>query len=141
MENCEAKVAKQFCKFPVLETLLLGTVEAFREKKIPVVRDSISSLGALIRDKLLSEGQTQLTQKERVDLGSFAISPNWVSNFVKRNLGQSITLYGQGGSCPEEKDMEEQLAQLKSQLSSTKPEHIYNCDETALFYACLPRKT
>ena len=67
-------------------------------------------------------------------------SKGWVYKFKKRIGIHKITLHGEAGSVPLA-NLEEERLKLQKVLAEYDLEHIYNADETGLFYRMEPNQT
>jgi hypothetical protein len=71
-----------------------------------------------------------------------AYSKTWYENFVAKYNVRCTKLHGEGGSVPSFEHYERDLEQMKKiKLRSYDTDHIFNLDETGLFYECLPKLT
>ena len=77
---------------------------------------------------------------------TFKASHGWLAKFCARHGIREISLQGEILSCDQDavdpfKDkLKGEIEKLLSDVSD-KYEHIYNCDETGLFWCCLPSHT
>ena len=70
----------------------------------------------------------------------FKASDGWLGNFKKRYEICGKSVYGKSGSVNDDV-CEDWISKLSSLVQDYTPYEIYNADETALFYRCLPNKT
>lgn len=76
------------------------------------------------------------------NIEEFTASNGWYEGFIKRYQLKSIQLFGEGGSLDKsDPALLQQLDDFYAELSKYHPDHIYNMDETGLFYRMLPRYT
>jgi len=78
------------------------------------------------------------------DLGieGFLGSPGFIQRWAARHQLKSVKLWGQAGSAAAAVCQGEQrMSQIRAELATYDPEHIYNMDETGLQYRCLPSRT
>lgn len=113
-------------EFPDIEKCIYKWFVNCRGKNIPIS-------GLLIRDKASQFAKT-------LGHNEFSASVGWLGNFKKRHGICFKTICGEtkdvdDGTCNSWKD------NLPSIVESYVPRDIFNADETALFYQCLPHKT
>lgn len=113
-------------EYPDIEKCTYKWFLSCRSQNIPIS-------GPLIREKAV-----QFAKK--LKHSNFAASVGWLGNFKKRH-GISFK-----SICGESKDVNDETCELwKSNLHSIiesySPKDVFNADETALFYKCLPQKT
>ena len=71
----------------------------------------------------------------------FVASDGWFRNWRRRkNIGKSVYLRGEAGDVNIQ-EAARQIQQLSLKLSQFKEDHIYNMDQTSLFYRALPTRS
>lgn len=123
--------------YPDIELKVFRFCEIARFTKLPVTQDLIRERALLVRESLL---KGELSAQDRVRFEKFTASIGWCQNFVKRHCLSSHSLSGQGGTVTYE-EVAEEMSEFRKRLSSFDVEHVYNVDETGLFYKLLPRRT
>ena len=113
-------------EFPNVEKCLVRWFSECREKNV-----SIS--GPILQEKTKHFA-------ESLGISNFKASSGWLANFKKRYDIVGKTVCGESASvdvqvCDQWKE------NLSALLTGYLPEEIYNADETALFYRCMPNKT
>jgi len=69
-------------------------------------------------------------------------SPEFIQPWASRHRLRSVKLWGQAGSAAESGRLGEwRMAEIRAELATYDPEHIYNMDETGLQYRCLPNRS
>ena len=129
---CESVLKRQrrisLGKFPQVETVLYEWLYACRMKEMVVPRCML-----LFKAKQIAK-----------DLGveSFKGSSGWLTNFLNRKGIVSTKLFGEGGEVDKNDPvLQQKLRELEELLCEYEYEHIYNMDETGLFYRVVPRHT
>lgn len=125
--NGKGKTKRQrLAEFPKLEEALVQWMKEVLSKNIPID-------GPLIRGK--AEQFAKLLK-----LDKFKPSNGWIEGFKKRN-GLSFKQI-----CGEENAVDPEICerwkeQLKTLIKGYEPRNIFNADEAALFFKCVPDKT
>lgn len=115
-----------FLRFPELDKRLKNYLDAV-DSKNGIINDSIIH-------KKIKEFAVQLNVKE------FKNSKGWLQKFKKRNSFQLKKLYGE--TCEvNETDLLPFLKVFQEKSKIYSLDHIYNMDETGLFYKLIPSKT
>jgi hypothetical protein len=78
-----------------------------------------------------------LTQNEVDVLTAFKVSKSWASKFAQKSGLCLITLHGESGSVDIEA-VQFQIVQLQELIKMYHIDHVYNMDETGLFFKVLP---
>ena len=141
LEQSTTKSTSKALRKTSLPDIERGVIEYFelaRKHGLPVTRRSLRSMGIAVKEKLLAVGG--LEESARVALETFAASEKWARNVIKRNGLQHIRLHGEAGSV-DRGNIVLQMNELHAQLRDYEPAHIFNMDETALFYKLMPRCT
>jgi transcriptional regulator with XRE-family HTH domain len=100
--------------------------EAARARNIPVS-------GPLLQEKALEFAAEMGHQ-------NFKASNGWLEAFRKRHTIVFRTMSGESNDAPMQ-DIEEFRQRLPEITAAFKPEDVFNCDESGLFYRALPEKT
>jgi hypothetical protein len=121
-----------------VEKMVLGMLNDARRIGIPVNRSQLQAFGQGAKEQLMANTDTD--EEERKALATFEASDGWAKKFVERNSLSSKLLHGEAGSV-DAAAIAEGLASLRELMAGYDPDHIYNVDETGLFYRLLPRRT
>jgi hypothetical protein len=132
---------KKTTNFPVLEKIILKYTSALREGGTPLTFKGIQSIALLAGTNLYNVGHDELKAKEKEDLRTFTASNGFVSNFIVRNGLDSFLLHGKDGSCPNSEEVQAEMSAIRLALEDFEACHIFNVDETGLFFRCLPRRS
>ena len=101
----------------------------------------------LVRDSKLPISGALLIKKARIyatDLGYAdpeKLGINWVNHWKKRNEIVVKKLHGEVESVDQDAASDWWKNRLPQLLKEFTAENIFNCDETGLFYCCLPDRT
>jgi len=69
-------------------------------------------------------------------------SPGFIQRWASRHRLKSVKLWGQAGSAAEAVRLgERRMAEIRADLATYDPEHIYNMEETGLQYRYLPNQS
>ena len=80
-------------------------------------------------------------EAKKLGISDFSASDGWFRNWTKRkNIGKNVNLRGEAGGI-DLKKTEDMLKELRFKLSEFKQDHIYNMDETGLFFRALPTRS
>lgn len=112
--------------FPNLERCLLTWFKESRDQNVPIG-------GNILKEKALRYA-------ESLGIKDFKASEGWLTNFKKRHGLSFRKLCGESAAV-EDEVCDEWRADLKDILKNYAPRDIFNADETALFFKCLPDKT
>lgn len=95
-----------------------------------------------IKDRLLEKHKESsfLTQNEVDALTVFKASESWASKFARKSGWRSIALHGEAGSVDIEA-VQPQISELRELINKYDLDHVYNMDETGLFYKVLPNRS
>lgn len=75
-------------------------------------------------------------------LGDFKASNGWLESFKQRHKLTFSAVCGESNdTCTEQTPIDDFLDKLPEIIAAYKPEDIASCDETALFFKAIPRKT
>lgn len=124
-------------QFAKIDRHLMQFVQFCRQARKPVTLATLSYRALRIRDKLLLSESDARVKRE---LEKFCASKNWCLAFTKRHALRSQSLHGEAGSV-NALAVAGEISQLRSDLAQYPPDHIYNMDETGLFFKLLPRRT
>ena len=124
--------------YPLVEKPMIDFVKYCRELQFPVSNDIIQAQAELVKQKLLL--CVDKNEDIRSKLRKFKASYEWWRRFINRNALESKRLYVTAGRAAVEKTAH-RMEVLRSRLCQYSLENIYNVDEIALFFKCLPRKT
>jgi hypothetical protein len=127
--------------YPVLEKILLKYTNAIREGGLPLSFNGIKSIAAQTAINLYNAGHAELSELEKRCLRNFTASNGYVTRFIKRNCLQSVLLHGKDGSCPSSEEVQAKMTAIRTELENYDAAHIFNVDETGLFFRMLPRRT
>ncbi|KAG2216372.1 hypothetical protein INT45_007375 [Circinella minor] len=119
---------KRPCAHPDMEKALARFVDEMESEGAPVSRESL-------RDQAIAIGKA-------LKITDFEFSDGWMSNFEKRFNFKSRVMHGEARSVVlNNQDVQMQISKIKSKINEYGLSNIYNFDETALFYAQVPRRT
>ena len=124
-------------QFAKIDRHLMQFVQFCRQARKPVTLATLSYRALRIRDKLLFSESNECDKRE---LEKFCASKNWCLAFTKRHSLRSQSLHGEAGSV-NALAVAGDISQLRSNLAQYPPDHVYNMDETGLFFKLLPRRT
>lgn len=95
-----------------------------------------------IQDRLLSAHTESpfLDEKEIAALNAFKASESWASKFARKSGWRSIALHGEAGSV-DIKSVQPAITKLRDKIKEYDPDHVYNMDETGLFFKVLPNRS
>ncbi|XP_044595847.1 tigger transposable element-derived protein 4-like [Cotesia glomerata] len=113
-------------EFPDVEKCLLEWIKQTMDKNIP------------IDGPLLKEKSKQFASK--LGINNFLASNGWLDGFKRRHNIAFKKLAGESKSV-DQRVCSQWETDLPHLLHGYDPEDIYNADETALFYKCLPDRT
>lgn len=116
-----------------------------REAEFPDVEKCMVEWFKQSRDKNITLGGPLLKEKAEhfaKSLGhvQFKASNGWLENLKKRHNITFKKICGESASV-DDKVCDEWKASLSEMIKTYDPKNIFNADETALFYKCLPDKT
>ena len=123
--------------FPQVEAHRIDFLTFARACKMPVTQAVLQTRAVMITEGLLKQ---PLQEKVHTALQRFTASRGWVEKFVKRHALRSVSLHGEGGQV-QAAAVAADIFQIREDLREYDAEHIYNVDETGLFYKLLPRRT
>ncbi len=114
------------CEYPDVEKSLLEWFKQVRDRNVPV------------HGPMLQEKAKEFAAKLKIQ--AFAASNGWLEGFKKRHQILFRQISGEGKAVDDDvcSDWMKQLPDLLQQYNE---DDIYNADETALFFKCLPDKT
>lgn len=115
-------------KFDNIDSHLLSFFRLARDKKIPIS-------GEL----LLEKARFYATALQYTDVDK--IDRNWIQRWKTRNNILSKRLHGEADSADTAAADDWLTNRLPKLLQDYEPSQILNCDETGLYYRCLPDKT
>lgn len=125
-------------KFPKIEAHLLKFINAARQARLSVTRESIRMRALMLRDQeLRTNKEGDATQAA---LKSFTASDRWISKFTKRHELKSVTLHGEARRV-DLKAVKKKAEELCERLQPYDAENIYSMGETALLYKLMPKKS
>lgn len=75
------------------------------------------------------------------ELLNFKASNKWVGDFIKRHGAVSKILHVEAKTRIGMEREERDISVIRAILESYDSDHIFNVDETSLFYRCLPRRS
>ena len=128
---------------PALDGALYEWFCAARAKHIPITEDILKIKARQMTDETVQSLACPLTESIEnfiTKLQQFKFSNGWIVGFKKRYLIKSFKIVGHSG----ETDLnvvDDCRRRLQTKLMQYSPENIYNCDETALYWKCLPDHT
>jgi len=111
---------------PRLEECLVQWVRQCRGQNVPVS-------GLLLKEKAKSFAK-------ELGIPFFSASDGWLTNFKKRNGIVFKKICGESSSV-DDNVCSEWHRKLSTLLKNYEPRNVFNTDETALFFKCLPDKT
>lgn len=115
-------------KFPVLESRLLQLLSALRRRKFNITTAVIEHCATAIAAELgLSE--------------VFRCSETWIKGFRDRNQLQTIRSCHGSANSVDAASVRMKILGIAEKLSSYSQDQIFNVDESALFFRCLPKRT
>ena len=123
-------------KFPAVDDEVLRFIDLARSAKTPITLDAIMKRALLVKAEILQH--STLSEVERVRLEAFTASKGWVLNFIRRHGLRSVALRGSDASANVVAEKND-LAEVQKRLNDYELRHIFNVDETSLFFKVLPR--
>lgn len=106
-----------------------------------LVSFNIFSLSLLTIFNIGSWLQTQaMSLANKLNISNFKASNHWLANFKRRYHLSNVLITGESAKVDQQK-IEDWLVEHQQKLMSYRPEDLYNCDETGLFYRLLPSRT
>jgi len=115
-----------------------------RARAIPITDAKLQAkalrIKVLLLESLQNPNDSETIMKFRTVLENFKASNGWVQNFKKRYHIKSYSIQGERGQVSKENELACK-SRVYEILKNLDPEDVYNCDETALFYKCLPNKS
>ena len=123
-------------KFPAVDDEVLRFIDLARSAKTPITLDAIMKRALLVKAAILEH--STLSEVERSRLQAFTASKGWVLNFIRRHGLRSVALRGSDASANVVAEKND-LAEVQKRLNEYDLRHIYNVDETSLFFKVLPR--
>lgn len=121
---------RRFCTLAEIDKSLIEFIDRSHRVHMPL-SDDILAIHATDAARILGYAQ---------DPESVTISRSWISRFKKRNGYESIRISGEIGSNDRALAMAS-LPGLREIISEYPPCAVYNFDETALFWKCMPVNT
>ncbi len=96
----------------------------------------------MIRDRLLERHQESsfLTDHEVMKMKECQFSQSWGIKLAQKNGWRSKKLHGEAGSVDVEKATPE-IDKICTLIAEYDLDHVYNMDETGLFFKCLPNRS
>jgi len=132
-------------ELPALDESLYNWFCQARAANIPIKEESLQTKARHIAQEVLKQVPDPSTRTEEQEkfarlLEKFSASRGWLNGFKRRYFLKSFKICGEAGSVNAESVT---LCQERTQinLNGFSPENIYNCDETALYWRCLPDRT
>ena len=118
---------------------MIKFIELCRDMRFPVTLDIIRTHAEILKEKILFRHGVCETAK--ANLGKFQSSLGWCVRFINHRNLKSKVLYGSAGSAgsADVEKRESKMKELRDHLRNYPLNKIFNVDETALFYKCLPR--
>ncbi|KAG2214837.1 hypothetical protein INT45_007997 [Circinella minor] len=111
-----------------MEKALARFVNEMESEGAPISHESLRDQAIAIRNAL--------------KITNFEFSDGWMSNFEKRFSFKSRIIHGKAGSAvTSTQDIQTQISKIKEKINEYGLSNVYNFDETALFYAQVPRRT
>jgi hypothetical protein len=128
---------------PSLEAVLLNWFTNARAGNIPIQENTLQHKASLLAKMTLQSIERPLTEdgtEFEAALQNFRASNGWLAGFKKRFNIKSMKVSGEGAAVSED------IAQacrdkVQRELDGYALRDIFNCDETALFWKCLPDRT
>lgn len=117
-------------KWHEVEVRLVEYVQKIRRMQLDV---HVPITGALLQS-------TATTIATRLHITDFKASNGWLQKFLKRWAISSTSLHGEAASCDPEA-IAQAMLDLKIEFQQYDVHHIFNYDETALFYHMMPKRT
>nr|XP_042907454.1 tigger transposable element-derived protein 4-like [Parasteatoda tepidariorum] len=115
------------CVYEDVNEAVLKWIHAMRDKNVPIS-------GPLITEKAMQFAKA-------LGHDEFRGSSGWLDKFKRKQGIVGKVMSGESNDVSD-KDCESWIAEtLNKILKDYKPENIFNADETALFFQCLPQKT
>jgi len=127
--NCESTNSKRLktCVYEDVDEAVLKWIQTMRDKNVPIS-------GPFITEKALDFAKT-------LGHDEFRGSSGWLEKFKRRHGIVAKVISGESKDV-DDNDSENWITETVSKiLKDYKPENIFNADETALFFQCLPQKT
>ncbi|GBL86060.1 Tigger transposable element-derived protein 6 [Araneus ventricosus] len=110
-----------------MDEAVLKRINTMRDKNFPIS-------GPFITEKALQFAQA-------LGYDEFRGSNGWLEKFKRRHGIMAKVMSGESKDI-DDNDSENWITEILSKiLKDYKPENIFNADETALFFQCLPQKT
>lgn len=123
----------------VEEAVALMTEEA-KKCNLTVTTEVIKCFARSVKDDMLAADN--ISAEERSKLEGFTASHNWVTSFLKRRGFTSESLHGDGEACTLDEEASVQaMHDLRDDCIGYELSHIFNLDETSMFYKMLPRRS
>ena len=117
--------------YPELESRLMEVLRWVRSNGLPLSKRAIRVLANIEKQKMCASGDAHI-------IVNFTASDGWAMNFIRRHGLVTKRLHGAAASAP---NCIESLRKLQEDLKNYPLSHIYNMDETGLFYRLMPNRT
>lgn len=131
----------------VIDTEFSGKTFRHRTVKYPLFDramnlwvENVTAGGVILTDMLIKEKAKSFANAFNIPENELAFSNGWLDRFKKRNNIRRYHAHGESGSAPLA-SLPEERAKLRQLLSRFPPEHIYNIDETGLYFRMAPNQT
>jgi len=113
-----------------------------KDLQINITGEVISARAKLIRDRLLERHNEAnfLSPKEVKNLQECKFSRSWSNKIAQQNGWRSKRLHGEAGSVDVDKAAP-QIEEICTLITEYDIDHVYNMDETGLFFKCLPNRS
>ena len=130
---------KRECNVPSLDKVLREWTTKFLDQhKISLNLSLIRRKALSIKNQLLNDNSLDLSHKEKTELRRFNASRKWSIHWTQAFGLVSKRLHGEAGSVNVEA-LRGEIEELKAYMGGFDDDHIYNMDETGLFYRLLPK--
>lgn len=132
-------------QIPSLDRAVLDWFCQARSQHVPITEEILKAKTKALLQNACSilDARRPLTQKDASmydAMKNFTASNGWIEGFRKRYSIRSFKVSGESGSV-NLADVDECRNLVKNRLATYELENIYNCDETALFWKCIPDRT
>eukprot|EP00984_Skeletonema_dohrnii_P031549 scaffold24154_cov78-Skeletonema_dohrnii-CCMP3373.AAC.1 len=113
-----------------------------KDGKINITGAVISARAKLIRDRLIEKHKESpfLTDHEVKGMNDCKFSDNWGMKVARMNGWKSRALHGEAGSVDVEA-CTPKIEEICTLIAEYDLDHVYNMDETGLFFKCLPNRS
>lgn len=115
------------CLYEDVDEAVLKWISLVRDKNVPLS-------GTIIKEKAIEYAKS-------LGLTEFNASNGWLDKFKKRHAIKEKVICGESADVSDQDCHLWQHGVLKKVLKDYTPDNIFNADETALFFKCLPNKT